>query len=71
MNWDEIVQQHTIPPQAAPEPGPQNELDAGAKAMFAAGAAEDARNAERQARAWEKTDPDYDQRLDAEMEAGS
>jgi hypothetical protein len=75
MSWEEILQQHTIPPQAAPEPEPQNELDAESGAMFAAGDAEDARNHEQQALAWEKTDPDYNPHLDAEadaeMEAGA
>lgn len=55
MSWEEVLQHHTVPSHAAPEPGPQNELDAGSEAMFAAGDAEDARNHERQARAWEKT----------------
>lgn len=68
-SWEEIVQQHTIPPQAAPEPEPQNELDAESEAMLAAGDAEDARNHEQQAKAWENTDPAYNPHLDAEMEA--
>ena len=69
MSWEEVLQHHTVPSHAAPEPGPQNELDAGSEAMFAAGDAEDARNHERQARAWEKTDPDYNPHRDAEMDA--
>lgn len=70
MSWEETLRHHTVPPQAAPEPEPAHEFDAETEAMFAAGDAEDARNHEQQAKAWEKTDPDYNPDRDAEMEAG-